>query len=192
MAWFRWENDVRHWPQAHFPEAHFPESLKKALEDLPDIGLSIPKCVYDQSVPGAVSQIRSIPAANLVSFEVSATGQSGYHTSPHAFQEFLVVSTRLETLKSRFMLPFHPGNGRLPPIKSLTLPAMSWNYSPEEVRRIWNFSRLQDLDIPGHLLRPFLKSVPPEDLTKLKRLRVDESCWHSLSGVRHSMLVRLI
>jgi len=163
----------------HSQETYFPEKLKKLLEESPDVGLNIHRCVYDQFLPGAVSQIRSIPATNLRSFKVSALGQSGYYTSPHAFQDLLVASTRLETLKFLFILPFHPGSGRLPPIKSLALPTMPWNYSPDDVKRIWNFSRLQDFDIPGHVLRPFLESVPLEDLNQLKRLRVDDSCWPS-------------
>lgn len=136
------------------------------------MGLHIPCYKYWSDWVRAPSEIQSFPPANLVSFKGLATGRGG---SLDALQEFLAASPRLQTLAFTFLDTFRPEKGRLPPINSLTLP--TWKYNRENATRIWDFSRLQDLEIRWCDFGPFLNAVSPEDLGQLKRFRVDNSCW---------------
>jgi hypothetical protein len=150
--------------------------LKQILEQSSGLNLVTPKFCYWSDLPRITEQVQSIPAANLVSFTVIASGRNGFSD---ALQDLLVSARRFETLAFMFILPFSPERGTLPPIKRLSLPSMVWDYSPEDVERIWDFSLLQELDIPWHVLRQFLQSVSPKTLGHLKQIRVDDTCWES-------------
>ncbi|KAG4439672.1 hypothetical protein IFR05_004869 [Cadophora sp. M221] len=130
---------------------------------------------YWCDIPGTDRNTRSVPAASLVSFNALVSGQRG---SVDLLQDLLSASLRLETLSFSFLIPSLPNGKRLPPIRKLTVPRDTiWNSSPEDVKQIWDFSLLENLDIPWSRLTQFLKTVPPEDLRCLKRLRVDDTCW---------------
>ncbi|PVH89447.1 hypothetical protein DL98DRAFT_524225 [Cadophora sp. DSE1049] len=153
----------------------FPPVLWTMLSESPQVGLSITEFSYWSDHPETVSKTQSVPSANLVSFKVNASGQSG---SVDALQDLLVASRRLQTLIFTFIFPFLPANGRLPPIKHLILPeGTNWKYTPEAAQEIWDFSRLEVLQLPWRDLSPFLESVSPEQLGQLRYLRVDDSCW---------------
>lgn len=142
----------------------------------PNITLNISQFSYWIDIPGTIEAVHSIPTANLVSFTVVATGRTG---SVAALQALLSASVHLQTLKFLNKMPFLSQGGRLPPMKSLSLPygESSWNYSSDNANLIWDFSRLEDLEITWQNLSPFLQSVSPRDLCRLKRLSVDGSCW---------------
>jgi hypothetical protein len=123
------------------------------------------------------SAVRSFPAAKLVPLTVNISPRSG---PVNTLQKFLAASTRLQTLTFVSMIRFLPEGVRLPPIKALTLPY--WCDTSETANRIWDFSRLEDLEISWSGFRQFLKAVSPEDLGNLKHFRVDDSSWEPQLG----------
>jgi len=156
------------------PFAYFPEKLQSALNSLPHVSL----CINNYKYPGdfgpyTAGHTMSIPATNLVSLTAWSMGNVA-HVEP--LQDLLVASQRLETLTLKYIPhPFSPTRGRLPPIRRLALPGTLWLYTLNDINKIWDFSQLEDLEIPWHILGSFLESVSPEDLCQLKRLRVGES-----------------
>jgi len=158
------------------PFAYFPEELQSALNSLPHVSLCINNYTYPGDFgPYTAGHTMSIPATNLVSLTAWSMGNVA-HVEP--LQDLLVASQRLETLTLNYIPhPFCPTRGRLPPIRRLALQVALWSYTMDDVNKIWDFSQLEDLEIPWHKLGSFLESVSPEDLCRLKRLRVDESCW---------------
>jgi hypothetical protein len=159
--------------------------LRKFFEESPNLDLDVAYCGYEsdymvnlsdgpREIPSAV---RSFPAANLVSLTVNILPRSG---PVHNLQKFLAASTRLQTLTFVSMIHFIQEGVRLPAIKALTLPY--WCDTSETAHRIWDFSRLEDLEITWSGFRQFLKAVSPEDLGNLKRFRVDDSSWEPQLG----------
>jgi hypothetical protein len=118
----------------------------------------------------------SIPAASLISFTASFVSNTA---CVEPLQDLLVASHRLDTLIFKNIPhPFNAARGRLPPIKKLLLSGIyRWLDTPEDTPKTWDFSRLEELDISWHTVVSFLESVPLKDLSRLKRLEIDDSCW---------------
>jgi hypothetical protein len=118
----------------------------------------------------------SIPAASLVSF----TAYSMINTAiVEPLQDLLVASHRLDTLIFKVRPHrFNAERGKLPAIKRLVLSSGErWLYTPEDIPKILDFSRLEELEISWSTVVSFLESVPLKELTGLKRLEIDDSCW---------------
>ena len=167
LRWTYWEAK---------PKAYFPEKLQGVLNILSRVRLCVDNYTFptDYGYPGydTAGHTRSIPAANLISLTAWTSGR-GAVVEP--LQDLLVASHCLETLTFKDMPGvFSPMRGRIPPIRRLALPGMIWPYTVNDVNMIWDFSRLEDLEIRWHVLGPFLESVTPKDLCQLKRLHVDK------------------
>jgi hypothetical protein len=94
-------------------------------------------------------------------------------------QELLVASRRLDTLIFKVRPHgFKAERRKFPAIRRLVLSSGEKQlYTPEDTSKIWNLSRLEELEISWSAAVSFLESVPLKELTKLKRLEIDDSCW---------------
>ncbi|EPE31949.1 hypothetical protein GLAREA_12031 [Glarea lozoyensis ATCC 20868] len=136
--------------------------LNKVFKHSPNVGLIISQFAYRREAPRAAYAMRDMLAANIVEIGVE---DSGDLSPSDNLQDLLIASTRIERVNFHFGLhnvipcPFDPRRGRLPPIKRLTFPEVySWDYNPESMSQIWDFSQLQDLTIAWHLLGNFLNA----------------------------------
>ncbi|KAF3061145.1 hypothetical protein GL218_02816 [Daldinia childiae] len=73
------------------------------------------------------------------------------------------------------------GNERLPPFKGISLRSYDWNHSVDEVRRHWNFSRIEHLTLIDVPLFEFFTSVPIPELNNLRTLHCEDFTTHALS-----------
>jgi hypothetical protein len=156
---------------------HFPESLRAVLKTLPHVGLCIDNYRYPGCPgPQAALHTMSIPAASLVSF-TAYTMINVAIVEP--LQDLLVASRRLDTLIFKVRpQSFNAERGKFPAIRRLVLSSgENWLYTPEDTLKIWDFSRLEELEISWNIAAPFLESVPLQELSGLKRLEIDNSCW---------------
>jgi hypothetical protein len=176
----------------HVPSEYFPASFKQVLEKTPNVNLILSYLSYENHDPRMVSRFQFIPASNVVSITDSKYSCL-HHTNQFAsaLQDFLVSAKRLRTLSFNWVLPFDPTRGRLPPIEHLVLPTMKWCYSAHYVERLWDFSLLQELQLPWFVLEGFLGSVRPELLSQLKCLRLIEcrlapSAWNIDSAAKYN------
>jgi len=118
----------------------------------------------------------TIPSLNLVTLDLLY----GDPLEPQASVELnalLVSSRNLEKLHMLAGLHFSATCGRLPPIKALQLerqwvltPEQDWPYTSEQVAQIWDFSRLNDLDLSYLDTGLFAKTVPAGSLLALRKL----------------------
>ncbi|KAH6712431.1 hypothetical protein BKA61DRAFT_692348 [Leptodontidium sp. MPI-SDFR-AT-0119] len=158
-------------------KCYFPEAIRRlAAEKWPKIRIFNEFTDY----PGQGQSgnfLKTFPASNMISLTVH---NRGFGQSVRPLYQFLTSCVNLETLRL-FDLndPSQPPNGRLPPVKCLLLQVRSWPYTPEEVHHLWNFSRLQDLEIPWHILGLMSQTMPPADFTHLHRLRTE----HTWAGI---------
>lgn len=101
----------------------------------------------------------TIPASNAVSVSMRH-GTEGRIIEP--IQDLLVASKNLESLElTHLPAQFQILRGRLPPLKKLVLDIRHWPYSEDEVTQIWDFSRLEDLEIKWYTLGPCLTTGYP-------------------------------
>ena len=73
---------------------------------------------------------------------------------------------------------------RLPPFKDLSLYSVNWPFSPREAVQFWDWSRIAHLRLDKVPLIPFLKTVTPEHLTRLRTFTTD--CWKARSNVEEA------
>ncbi|KAH7348452.1 hypothetical protein BKA65DRAFT_476866 [Rhexocercosporidium sp. MPI-PUGE-AT-0058] len=91
-------------------------------------------------------------------------------------QEFLASCTNLETLHLHDLMGvFEPDKGRLPPIQKLIMSPFQWQHTAEEAALIWDFSRLEDLEIPWKTLDFLSGSAPLPNFKRLRRLKIEHT-----------------
>lgn len=117
--------------------------------------------------------IASMPTSNLVGLSLTRpVWRSG---DAHEVMMGLVTSSpQLESLELFRMSNKFYGNKKLPPIKHLSLCRYNWPYTADEASEIWDFSRLESLqlrDSPNAL--QFLQSVSSKQLPRLKKLSIE-------------------
>ncbi|PVH77547.1 hypothetical protein DL98DRAFT_591147 [Cadophora sp. DSE1049] len=71
-----------------------------------------------------------------------------------------------------------PSAEMLPPMRKLKLKDMDWDYSPQDSRRLWDFSRLRSLSLHGTVAFEELcfsasSGIPPVYLAQLRSLKID-------------------
>ncbi|KAH9214636.1 hypothetical protein DL95DRAFT_503169 [Leptodontidium sp. 2 PMI_412] len=130
--------------------AHTRHVELRQLLDWDDVASLLAGCAQLDDLTASGNFLKTFPASNMISLTVQ---NRGFGQSVRPIYQFLTSCVNLETLRL-FDLndPSQPPNGRLPPVKCLLLQVRSWPYTPEEVHHLWNFSRLQDLEIPWHIL----------------------------------------
>ncbi|KAH6684569.1 hypothetical protein B0J14DRAFT_573152 [Halenospora varia] len=162
----------------------FPRELQDCLRILPDVALHVTNYLNPQTPPPLYEEdAMLLPEGNLVSLTATALmtgipdGRPLIDRKP--LNDLLVASRNLETLIiTQTVAPFSAAKGRLPPIKKLELPIQFWSPPiPAEMNEIWDFSRLEELDIPWANLSDFLGFVPLKAFAALKCFRIDDRCW---------------
>ncbi|KAI1359969.1 F-box domain-containing protein [Xylaria arbuscula] len=125
--------------------------------------------------------LKAIPTDVLVSLKM-ATPTPPLTARVESLKGLLISSPRLKTFwyddrgqGTRFDLR---GNERLPPFKELVLRSYDWNHNPNAVRRHWDFSDIQHLEMIDVPLGPFLSSILFTDFRNLSTLRLEDSSMH--------------
>ena len=87
--------------------------------------------------------------------------------SNQAFFNHLLVSSRsLRTFHASSQFIFRAENGRLPPLKHVSL--RGWSYSLDQTMKIWDFSQLTRLGLSNIDVHFFLQSVSPNMFPALR------------------------
>lgn len=127
-------------------------------------------------------KFEGVPTANLASLEVLG---SMLYCEPRDHKDFtalVVASNNLKVLEMPRYAQFSTSYGRLPAMKRLVVPD-AWFYTPEEVAKIWDFSRLTslvlrwDVDIPS-----FVDSVHGNTFSALGELEITQREENSRQG----------
>ncbi|PHH59114.1 hypothetical protein CDD81_3722 [Ophiocordyceps australis] len=103
-------------------------------------------------------------------------------TRPNTLKLLVVKSRRLKTLHYRDLgigtsFCFN-SDERLPPVAHLVLCSYNWHHSADEVRRHWDFSGIQSLQMVNVPVCNFFKSVELDHLCRLHTLKVGEQSGH--------------
>ncbi|CAM1501600.1 Fc.00g035840.m01.CDS01 [Cosmosporella sp. VM-42] len=132
---------------------------------------------YTRAIPG-----RLLASLKLAGPSPALTARLG------SLKHLLLQSPRLQTLHyedrgqgTSFVLG---SNERMPAITNLRMRSYNWNHTGEDVRRHWDFSRIESLELVSVPLYNFLASVPFDDFWNLHALRVEDYSAH-LPDRRH-------
>ena len=126
---------------------------------------------YTQAIPGRL--LASLKAAPPSPALTARTG---------SLKRLVLHSPRLQSLHYEdrgqgTSFTFSHGE-RVPAISSLRLRSYNWNHTREEVRRHWDFSYLQSLELISMPTFNFLRSVSFDDFIDLHTLRVEDYSAH--------------
>lgn len=141
--------------------------------------------LYVENLPvrysSAESYLRAVPTDVLVSLKLASP------TPPlsdwlSALKDLLLRSRNLKVLHHRDrgqgrQLNFARGE-RMPPFKELSLKSYDWNHSKTEVDEHWDLSELETLELRSVPYYNFLRSVRPEQLSRLTSLHIDDWSAH--------------
>ncbi|KAI0848172.1 hypothetical protein F5Y00DRAFT_253537 [Daldinia vernicosa] len=184
--------------------ANFPFSTPSDILSLYHIKVNKTK-IYVEDLPlkDSYSDIYStytqhIPASNLVSLKMQSPTLT---RTIDSLKRFLVQAQCAQNLNyngrgqgTRFEFN---GNERLPPLKGILLQSYDWNHSADEVRRHWNFSRIEHLTLIDVPLFKFLTSVPIPQLNNLRTLHCEDFTTHTLyqredvTRILHALIGRI-
>ena len=135
----------------------------------------------DFTGPDRDTYLRAIPADFLVSLKLTSPAPP-LSTRLDSLKRLVLQSRRLETFHyedkgqgTRFSFA---GDERLPAFKELALKSYDWAHSSEEVKRHWDFSRLESLQLISVPIYNFLSSVHPGELAGLKELTCEDWSAH--------------
>ncbi|KAI1141024.1 hypothetical protein F5Y05DRAFT_296509 [Hypoxylon sp. FL0543] len=125
--------------------------------------------------------LRAMPSSNLVSLKMTSPTPP-LTTQPEPLKQLLIEAQGIRTLYysdrgqgTRFSFK---ENERLPAFEELSLRSYDWNHNVHEVRKHWDFSRLQHLTLLDVPMFQFLSSVPFETLHQLRTLHVEDFSAH--------------
>jgi hypothetical protein len=153
------------------PHARSPRT-RLYVEDLP---------VRVFTGPDSDTYLRAIPADFLVSLKLASPAPP-LSTRLDSLKRFLVHCRRLEIFHYEDRgqgTRFNFGAGeRLPAFKELALKSYDWAHTADQVRRHWDFGRLQRLHLISVPIDNFLCSVSPADLAGLKELACEDWSAH--------------
>ena len=124
---------------------------------------------------------RAIPGGFLASLKLA--GPSPALTARLGSLKLLLLqSPKLQTLHYEDRgqgTSFVFGAGeRMPAISNLRMRSYNWNHTGEDVRRHWDFSRIESLELISVLLFNFLTSVPFDDFWNLHTLHAEDYSAH--------------
>lgn len=124
---------------------------------------------------------RAIPAKLLVSLSL-ASPSPALTARTGSLRHLLLQAPRLENFSYEDRgqgTSFALRHGeRMPAFKNLRFRSYNWNHTGEEVRRHWDFSEIESLELISVPTFNFLKSIPFSDFSNLRILRVEDYSAH--------------
>ncbi|OTA95432.1 hypothetical protein M434DRAFT_209325, partial [Hypoxylon sp. CO27-5] len=146
--------------------------VKLYIEDLPLKG-------FDSRSYNAYLQ--AIPASNLASLRMESPTPA-LTTHLESLKRLLLEARWVKALyyndRGQGTQFLFKENECLPPFEELSLRSYDWNHSVDEVRKHWDFSRLQHLTLLNVPMFQFLSSVPFEKLRQLHTLHFEDFSAH--------------
>ncbi|KAK0127229.1 hypothetical protein ONS96_006782 [Cadophora gregata f. sp. sojae] len=154
-------------------QCYFPNAMRLLVGDKwPRVRISNEFLDYP-AIGQSGSFLKTFPASNMISLTLHNRVP---RQSNRPLHQFLATCVNLEELRLyglNFLDSiFEPADGRLPAIKSFFTDVRSWPYTQDNVHSVWDFSQLQDLEIAWHVFGFMSQSMSPENLSRLRRLRL--------------------
>ncbi|KAH7412761.1 hypothetical protein BKA64DRAFT_337252 [Cadophora sp. MPI-SDFR-AT-0126] len=152
-------------------QCYFPDAMQRLVRD------KWPKVhIFNEFLdyPGmrqSGSFLKTFPASNMISLTLH---NRVFDQSNGPLHQFLTSCVNLKELRLYDLKsPFEPTAGRLPAVKTFFTDIQSWPYRSDNVRLLWDFSRLEEIDIRWHLFGLLSQSMLPEDFLHLRHLRTE-------------------
>ncbi|KAH7020164.1 hypothetical protein EDB80DRAFT_563105 [Ilyonectria destructans] len=136
---------------------------------------NLPLCEFDNHLRDCYTQ--AIPPQLLTSLKLTSASPT-LSTRLGPLKSLLLQSPQLRTLHYEdrgqgTSFEFQPGE-RLPPFAQLLLRSYDWNHSAEDVRKHWDFSHIESLELVSVPVFNFLSSIFFGDLSGLHTLQVED------------------
>lgn len=178
MNSFRFVPDARVWSVAHLLDYN---QLKRDGTEVHIEGLPLSSSQHDLHE----SLLDLALTEHVVSLQLSAPTPP-LTTKAESMKRLLLRCPSLKTLGYEDIgrgtsFEFQPGE-RMPPVQSLSLRSYDWIHSATEVERHWDLSSLRSLSLTSVPVSTFLLSIPLDDLSQLRCLRVHDSLPHGQDG----------
>ena len=147
-------------------------NTKLHIENLPLQGLHPSQSdSYTRAIPG-----RLLASLSLASPSPALTARTG------SLKQLLLQAPGLDSFSYEdrgqgTSFTFASGD-RMPAFKNIRLRSYNWGHTSEEVRRHWDFSEVESLELISVPIFNFLKSVPFDDFSNLRILRVEDYSAH--------------
>lgn len=144
---------------------------------------NLPMCDLDNHLDNhlSTSYTQAIPPKYLTSLKLASPAPA-LSARLGSLKQLLLESPGLETLHYQdrgqgTSFRFTPGE-RMPAFTNLLLRSYDWNHSAEDVRKHWDFSQIQSLQLESVPIFNFLRSVSFDDFANLRTLRAEDYSAH--------------